>query len=220
VKSSVVIVAGLATLGVVGYLASHLLAQGPAQVGATKVGVLNMRTVMKGYNKFQVLDNEIKQLKMEFDKRDGEIKKNAKVVQEVLAKGDLSPEKRDESEKYLITCKRALEDNNKWWEKTVGKKSEENVTQIYKEIEGAVGAYARENGYQMILAYYDMTADPEKYQPAFLQHKLEAIMGTSCAYPMYCANGMDVSADVVGSLNRHYQVPTPGASPAPNGPQK
>jgi RNA polymerase sigma factor (sigma-70 family) len=70
------------------------------------------------HNKFTSLDQDIKRLRAEYEKRDADIKRNEKIARERMAKPDLSAEKRIELESYLIRIQRAFQDNNKWWEKT------------------------------------------------------------------------------------------------------
>src|SRR4051794_5716768 len=98
-----VVVAALALLGVVGYFANQLWAQTPANSpAATKVGLINLVAVLKGFNKHKTYTNELDQIRLQYEKKDGDLRKLLQQWKEYLTgqpgKEPLKADKRAEAE--------------------------------------------------------------------------------------------------------------------------
>jgi Skp family chaperone for outer membrane proteins len=221
VKRGIFALAGLATLGILGYLASQLWAQAPgaANYTATKVGVLNLRTVMKNYKKWQQCDAEFQALVKDHEFKEAEYQKNVKKATEVIQNPKSTQKEKEDMDNYLVQLKRYYEDQTKQLAKGAAAKNEANINQLYQEIEQAVARYSQANGYHMIFLYFDLTDRTEKYMPQFIQHKLTKLAETSCAYPFYYAPGLDVSNEVVNVLNSTYAAAGSAAQPVANNPK-
>jgi Skp family chaperone for outer membrane proteins len=217
VKRGLFALAALATLGILGYLATQLWAQGTgsANYAATKVGVLNLRTVMKNYKKWQQCDLEFQTMIKDHEVEEAKYKNDVKKATDVIQDLKSNQKTKDEWEAYLIQRKRAFEDYQKVLQKNATAKNESNINQLYQEIENTVARFSQANGYHMIFVYFDVTDRTEKYMPQLIQHKLKMLAETMCASPFYYAPGLDVSNDVVQLLNSQ-----PSASaPVANGPK-
>src|SRR5205085_11776466 len=173
VKRSLVVVAAVTTLGMAAYLASQLFAQAPgaAPAGPTKIGIVNMAVVLKGYNKFAVYNNEIEKIRLQYDKQEKDLEKLLKDWQDYMTKAKDQAE-RDKAEDAIKTIVRKREDNKNEYAKVRNKKSDEQMVQMYREIEAAVKAYAGPSGYQMVLHYSEPLTEADIYSAPNIQRKL------------------------------------------------
>src|SRR5439155_13828679 len=114
---------------------------------------------------------------------------------------------------------RMIEDNNVAYNKARTKKSDEQMVQMYREIEDAVKGYAGANGFHAVFHFSEPLTDADKYSPQNVQRKLVGPGSSGGVCPLYFADCMDVSADVVRQLNALYPAPAApvAASPAPAG---
>jgi Skp family chaperone for outer membrane proteins len=220
VKRTVAIAAGLAALGVVAYIGSHLSAQAPSTAQApaqTRIAVINLQYVVKNYNKAKFYQTEVDEASKPFVKRAEDLK-GALVqwnnyVTDPKNAAQLTDEKKQEAEKNITNIKRQVEDNQKEAQKVLGKKQEQQVVQLYKEISDHVKAYAAANGFHLVLSYFEPSNTVDVFSGANIRRKLEGMsIGATCN-PMYAADGMDISGPVVESLNRAYPG-TAAAGPA------
>jgi Skp family chaperone for outer membrane proteins len=224
----VVIVAGLMTVGAGLYCGARLLAQAPAPQPAqqqppaqTRVAVVNLHLVLKGYQKTKVYDQEVEAIIAPMRKQGEDIKENIKKCTEMLeGPKQVAQEHRAAWEKAFRDNKRALEDLEAEASKKVGKKREEQLVQLYKEIEEAVQRYAISQGFTLVLQYTEPEAKvgagpDERYTAQNIQRKLAGSSQTGCTVPMYFHPGLDISQAVIQNLNAAY--PQPVVTPVPNG---
>ncbi len=207
-------IAGMAALGVAVYLGSRLGAQvpaGPVQAPAqTRVGVVNMVQVIKNYHKFKTFDDELRLLAKPFEERDKELRKNLQQWTEAVARPDFNQKEQAEGE--IKKRKREIEDNALEAKKLLAKRNDEQIVQLYHEVEDAVKKYAVSNGYHIVLQYDERTNPSEIYSPINIQRKLQGSASTGCAVPVYIAPGLDLTQAVVSNLNAG--APTAAAAPA------
>jgi Skp family chaperone for outer membrane proteins len=226
VKRTVGIVAGLAALAVLAYVGTQLWAQqpgGPAQAAApaqTRIAVINLLQVIKNYNKAKFYETELDQTLKPFRDKGEELKKSLLGWQTYLSdpkNNGIGAEEREKGEKNVLNAKRQLEDLDKEARKAFGKKREQQVVQLYREIDDAVKRYAASNGFHLVLSYGEPINPSDLYSAQNIARKLEGIqMGGACA-PMYLSDGMDISGAVTDALNRAYPgtgTPVGTGSPA------
>jgi outer membrane protein len=221
VKRNTVILAGLATLGVAAYLANQIsaqttpapAAQAPASV---KVGLLNLAAVFKGYNKYKIYSDEMDKIRLQYEKKDADLRKYIKDCQDYATNPKSSQAEKEKMEQYITTAKRQMEDNAKEFKAVAGKKSDDHMVQCYKEIEEGVKRFAASNGFHIILTYSEALTPEDKYSPADVQRKITGPFNSAGVTPFYFVNGLDVSADVVSTLNSMFPAPAataPAATP-------
>ncbi len=203
-KRTAIILAGVATLGVLAYIGSRLQADpgnGLQQANATaptaarpKVAVINLALAIKKYQKWATFEAEYKQYYKRweelFEKKKAEGVK-IKADMDKLPAGDSG---REAYEKKLKELERAITDMGEDAKKALSKYQGEQAVQIYKEVEAAVAAYARNNDIEVVLQYSDAVAPAELYHPVNIQRKLQG-----ACMPMYMAGGVDIT-DVVASM--------------------
>jgi Skp family chaperone for outer membrane proteins len=216
----VVIVAGLMTVGAGLYSAAHLMAQQPAQPAqapaAMRVGVINLHLVLKGYQKTKIYDAEVETIIAPMRKQGEKMKEDMKSWENAMKPGvaGVTDENREQYAKAIRQTKHALEELEAEASKKVTKKREEQLVQLYREIEDAVKRYATAQGFTMVLQYTEPEA-AEKYTPANIQRKLAGSSQTGCTVPMYFHDALDISAAVIANLNAQYPPSQPNATASP-----
>jgi Skp family chaperone for outer membrane proteins len=213
-----VILAGLATLAGAAFLTSQMLvqAQGGGAAGAPaacKVGLINLAAVLKGYNKFSIYNNEIEKIRLEFEKKDKDLHNNLQLWQEYKTKPDRTAAEKEQADKNITQIARGIEANKQDYSTVRTKKSDEQMVQMYKEIEAAVQKFSSPNGFQLILHYSEPLSDTDKYAAPNVQRKLVGPGSSGGVCPVYMAQGMDISQDIVNTLNTMYPA-TPVAMPS------
>ena len=212
-KRTLVIAAAVTTLGMAAFLASQLGAQTPGAQpapAATKIGIVNMAVVLKGYNKFAVYNNEIEKIRLQYDKQEKDLDKLLKDWQDYMTKAKDQVD-RDKAEDAIKTIVRKREDNKNEYAKVRNKKSDEQMVQMYREIESAVKAYAGPNAFHLILHYSEPLSEADIYSAPNIQRKLVGPGGSGGVCPTYFVPNMDISADVVRQLNAMYPAPAAAA---------
>jgi outer membrane protein len=221
VKAKLVILASLAMLGVSTYLVTSLTAQAQGQPSpaasapaSTKVGMVNMAAVLKGYNKVKVYKDQMDKWRKPYDDNDKKLRDLATQWQKYAVEPTTTAEKRQEAENNLKTIKRQMEDNQEQANKELSKKGEEQMVQMYKEFEKAVQTFAQTNGFHMVFHYSEPLADADKYVGPNVQRKLVNPANAGSVCPVYIANGLDVTVDVLNTMNSMFPAAAAAAAPA------
>lgn len=217
-KRTFVVIAGLATLAAV-YFGSRLFAQQPgvpSGPAATKVGVCNIGTVFTKYKKALVFKEEMERELKPYKDKIEELKNLVVRWQNYMAEqakspGGIDKAKREEGEKTILNCKRQMEDLDREARGKIGKKNEEQISQLYKEVNAAIQRYALSTGYHMVLGYGE-PLDQDLLSFMNINRKMQA-MDMGAVIPMYVAQGLDVTEGVVGTLNAGFQGPATGVTP-------
>src|SRR5207249_4208309 len=110
------------------------------------------------------------------------------------------PEDRTRGEQTLVDIKRRLEDIKRDYRLKYTKKTEEQLTQLYREVNDAIRSHAAMGGFTVILAYGE-PPDQDLLSFANISRKTNAI-DLGAIVPIYVANGLDISQSVLDSLNR------------------
>jgi Skp family chaperone for outer membrane proteins len=205
VKRTFLLVAGIAALAAVAYGCTSLLAQagGQAAPPATKLGVVNVGTVFTKYEKAKLfkdqLQTTIKPFKDKADAWRGEMIK----YQDLITKQDFKQYKKEDLDKAILDRKRALEDMDREVRNLIGKQQEDQLVQLWKEVTTHIKLYGKTRGFQVVLGFGDPMEAKEMDTFANINRKMQGMdLGAAC--PLYVADGLDVSEDLVVSLNAAY----------------
>jgi Skp family chaperone for outer membrane proteins len=217
------VILGALTAVAASYVGSQLSAQQTATQPApaqTRVAFVNIVTVFQKYQKAMFFKAELEKKLEPFKSEAKKLNEEAEQWRDWVKKNpNLSPADRDKADKAILARKRRLEDINREVQKLVGEKNEQQVIQLYKEVNDAVAGYARANGFQAVLAYGD--ADPAEtdiYTFANISRKVQGMEMGGGVSPMYIAPGMDISNAVVTTLNQHYMANGGGPATVPGTP--
>src|SRR5262249_2698132 len=114
----------------------------------------------------------------------------------------------DAIQRQMRALDREVQDMGENAKKQLSKMRDEQASQIYREVEQAVEAFARANDIEMVLHFNDALAEQDKNNPLNIQSKLQ----TRALFPMYVAPGMDITATIANMLNARLggAMPTSG----------
>jgi Skp family chaperone for outer membrane proteins len=210
VKSTVTILTGVVSLGVLVAAASPLRAQpqyqqpgGVQQATAvapamprTKIAIINLQAVVKKYQKWADFEAGYKG---DYDKFNAEFeRKKAEAVKWKTQLQQPDCPNRDEIEQRLRTLDREAQDLGDNAKKYLTKRRDDQAVQIYREVREAVTAYARANDIELVMHYNDAIAQADLDHPMNIQRKLQ----TGACMPMYYLPGMDITDAVANMLNQ------------------
>lgn len=218
-KRTVLLMAGMTALATATYFASQIAAQpgsSGAPAGGVRIGVVNVGTIFVKYEKAKEFKLELQQKVEPFKKNMDKWHKEMVEYQELLQKND-PRYKAEDLQKAITDRKRALEDANLAVRKLIGKQSEEQLVQLWREIVDRVEKYGQQVGFHIILGYGDPQDAKELHTFANINRKMQG-MDTGGLTPLYVTPGLDLSEQIVQSLNASYAqtrvVPTSGTAPA------
>jgi Skp family chaperone for outer membrane proteins len=214
----ILVAMGAAALAVA-YFGHQLLAQAPTGQAAptytgTRIGVVNIGAVFSGYKKATFFKQEMEAtLKPYKDKMDE--------LQKVLIQWDQEGKKptstypKTQIDEKIVQCKRAMEDAQREARSLVAKKSEQQLEQLWKEINEVIVRAAKAYSFNIVLAFGDPSEQEAKGLGAFanINRKLQAIEMGSTA-PLYYDANHDLTRTVVETLNQAYTQAGGGAVPA------
>jgi Skp family chaperone for outer membrane proteins len=215
VKRSIAILGVLAALGGLAWLGTRLTAQqpgAPAAAPRSKVAVVNINRVIKGYQKANVLGQYLLNLGNYYNQQ-RKAKQDQLAAKQQEAQKEADATKREALAAQLKQLAREIEDLEAQASRDMQAKQGEIAVQVYKEIEGVVAGVAHANDLELVLIYPDVTAPEEAGLPATVFRKLSA----PAALPIYYVPQLDITQAVIDTLNR--QFPAPQAQPAPAGQQ-
>jgi Skp family chaperone for outer membrane proteins len=187
-----------------GYVGSRLTAQqaGTAASAAaprsTRVAMLNLAYVIKNYQKYVAFQNEMKGAVKQFEEKINA--KKAMLEQMSKEAQTAQPERKDQLLKQATSLQRELEDLNNDAKNYLGKKGDEQMVILYREVQDASQRYALAQGIDLVLHYTDATTPQEASNPMTIARKLQS----SGCMPLYWTQGVDISYDVVMALNTAY----------------
>jgi Skp family chaperone for outer membrane proteins len=165
-----------------------------------------MVQVLKNYKKAQGFENQIRD-------RAKAMEAQLKPYQEKLNKlrdemqNPATPQARKEQaaqEGKKLTFEAT--DKEETLKKELLKINNDYVKQVYKEVEETVTAYARANNYELVLFYNDVVTAEDFYHPETIKRKLQL---PAALMPMVVAPGMDISDQIVNTLNARFGPTTP-----------
>jgi Skp family chaperone for outer membrane proteins len=201
------------TLGVaIGVSSVGRAQQPPAGAGGgalhTRIALINLAQVFKGYNKVTSFANENKAMLQPYQEKAKGIQAQIEAHTRELEKKDLQEAKRIEYERNLKAYQRQMEDVSNDAKLLFGKKNEEQMLIVYKEVMDTAQRYALANGYELVMHFNDVLPDqPEFYSSGNVSRKIQA----GACIPMYVAPGMDITKNVISTLNQNVPAPAPVA---------
>ncbi len=218
-KRTVLLVACITALATATYFASLSGAQGGgtgAPAGGVRVGLVNVGTVFMKYNKAIAFKDDLRKKVEPFKANMDKWHKEMVEYQDLLQKND-PRYKAEDLQKAITDRKRALEDANLAVRKLIGKQSEEQLVQLWREVVERVEIYGKQNGFHIVLGYGDPQDAKDLHTFANINRKMQG-MDAGGLTPLYVATGLDISEQVVQSLNasfaQHPVVPTSAVAPS------
>ncbi len=225
VKRTWIIVAGLAiwmSAGRASLVQAQTVTPAAATVSSpaqTRVALVNTVAIFQNYQKAKFYKTEIEKDLEPFRVKGETLRKEIIKWQNDLQDPKFDPKNREQWERGILANKRALEDLDREARKSLGKKQEVQVVQLYREVHEAIKRYASANNYHLVLAYGEPT-EQDPFSFANIQRKVGGIEMGGGVNPIFIAPGLDISVAVVDLLNRQYTggvQPTSANVPATGG---
>ncbi len=201
-KRSVIWTVVVVVLGIVAYVSSNLGAK-PAPALATpahtRVVLLNLRWVIKKYDKYQ---DFIARMKKE-EKRYLDILKQKQEQLDVFAEQmkNLQGEAREAKSKEISTIQNEMEDVKVNARKDVTAKSNEEMVAVYKTVREAATRYAKANNLDLVLHFEGAAEKDEVDSTALITRNMNA----GGSVPLYWNPDLDISVPVLDALNANYK---------------
>jgi Skp family chaperone for outer membrane proteins len=207
VKKLILCLTGLAVLASGAYFSSYLFAQGTGtatQQAGTKVAVINIGHVFNNYIKAQGFKKE---LEAAFAPYKDKIKRNQDQIvewQKQLQSSNLDPKQREFYESSVRKNKRELEDWGVEMQRLLGKRQEDNLVQLWREVNLGIQKVSEAYGFQIVLGYGDPLDKELLHLFPNINRKMGA-MDNGGAVPLYIHGSIDLSHAVTETLNRWEQ---------------
>lgn len=192
-------------------VAGRLTAQGPATT-STRVAVVNIGLVFSKYEKAMFFKKEMEDVLAPYRVQGEKLKKDIIDWTEYMKHPKFDPKERERYEQGILGNKRKLEDLDREARAKVGKRQEEQIIALYKDVSDKVKSYAMSNGIQLVLAYGEQI-EGELYTFPNINRKMQG-MDLGSTNPLYIGVGVDISADVYNELNRGYRAAGGAVVPA------
>jgi Skp family chaperone for outer membrane proteins len=171
----------------------------PAVEIGHKTAVFNMAAVMRdfGQAKYQVwlLNNKKNDLSKNLLAMRGEYTK----IQSELKQNPKDP-RADEKNQQLLALARQIEEEDRKISKQLNDDASAIICELYDKMKAVVDDTARQNGFQIVLAYPDAVT-PEELQSAYIK---ELKLKPPAAQPFFVAPEVDISGRVLKTLNEKY----------------
>ena len=217
-KRTVAIAAGALTFALAGVFGSHLWAQQAGSGTATqtrpaapeprtRIALLNLAYVIKNYKKFDTFQSEIKSEFKNYEARAQAKQAQAEQVAKHLQDPKTTAEQREADDKMIKQLKREIEDLNAEAKSALGKKQDEQLVILYREIQDAAQRYAVAHNFEAVFHYQDATTQQDYYSPYMIARKVQS----PSLMPIYQAPGLDISYEIVMTLNAAYMSNKPAA---------
>jgi len=190
----------LIVAAVVIFGASHLWAENKAKkpvAPRTRIGLLNLTFVIKNYDKYKQFQDEVKVLLEPFQTKDADLRQQ---LAELRKRAEAQPSQREELERQAKDIQRKMEDNGLAIKLKLGKKSDEEMQLLYKDVAEAVERYATAHDLELVLHYNDAVTKKEFDSAKNIARKLN----TGSLMPIYMVSGIDISTEIVDDLNQHH----------------
>ncbi len=217
----ILLVAVLAALGV-GCFSTPILAQGAAggttapTLPGTRVAVVNIGTVFTSYKKAMFFKQEMEETVKPYKVNIETLQKDIFNLKNEAQKPGSKITKED-AEAQIVDKQRRIEDFQRQARAVLGKKSEAQLQQLWREINDVIERAAKTNSFNIVLAFGDPadTSAGGMGDFANINRKLQAIeMGSTS--PLYYDRTVDLTGVVVQTLNTAYDASS-GARAAPGG---
>jgi Skp family chaperone for outer membrane proteins len=212
VKRTAILALGVLALGTAAYFGNRLWAQtgarpatGPATSAAaprTRIALLNLSHVIKNYDKFKAYNEDLKQSITPFQKKEVEMKKEAERLVKEKADPRTSAQRKEAVDGEMRALNRKWEDLKGEFNKQMGKKQEQQLVILYGDVRTISERYAQSHNFDLVLHYNDATDPRDYWSGPNVARKMQA----GALMPLYYTAGMDISQDVINTLNASYKA--------------
>jgi Skp family chaperone for outer membrane proteins len=214
VKRAVLAAGVCLTLGVLWYVGplsgqtpnNQPVASASAAPTGTRIAIMNLTYVINKYVKYQHFKEEMKVAIEPFQKKHESLQQQLQELQKqaaALPRGQ--SDQGAEMERKAREIQHQMEDNKTEIQLQLGKRNDEEMKIIYRDIYGAVQGYATSHGLDLVLHYNDAITQEDFMSAQNIARKLN----TGALMPLFYPNSsnLDISQDIVKLLNDSMGTP-------------
>lgn len=193
---------GIVSVVALAVLGGRLLSGGQVP-SSTRVAVVNIGQVFSKYQKAKDYKAEMEVLLKPYKEKSDKWRSDVAAYQKAIQDPKTTPEKRVEYQQAVVQYKRAMEDLDQETQKNVGKRQEDQIVNLFKDVNDAVKSYAVANGIHLVLAYGEqIEGDPFNFPN--INRKMQG-MDLGSTNPMVFLPGADISSAISDVLNQGYR---------------
>lgn len=216
-KKLILCVTGFAVLAAGAYFSSYLFAQGtpaaaPAQPG-TKVAVVNIGHVFNKYLRAIDFKTQLERSFEPFKTKAKKLTDEMKQWEDEARKPGADPKLIENRQELIKRNKRELEDLSGDMQKMLGKKQEDNLVTLWKEVNLGISKVSEAYGFQIVFGYGDPLDKALMDLFPNINRKMQAMDG-GAAVPLYVHGSVDLSHAVTETLNGWVTQQQKGVIPA------
>jgi Skp family chaperone for outer membrane proteins len=171
--------------------------------GQMRVAIVNMGLVFTKYDKAVALKTQLERSVEPYKQEAEKLKKDMLSWAEAMKRPGFNPKDKEQYENGIRINQRKLEDMELTVRKQVGKQQQDQIVNLYKEINDAIQAYARSQGIQIVFGFGEQT-DGDIYSLANITRKMQGMDVGGCN-PLFYGPDVDISRSVIQYLNSNYQ---------------
>ncbi len=217
IKTGMLLALGFSAVLAGAYVGNEVFAQGtpgasnPAVVSRTRVAVMNLQEVIKAYPKYVSFQEAFKQRDKVYADKLKALDNRLKELQTKYQAQGTSEQDRTKIENEARIIRVDMENVSQEAKKELIKYHDENMTQIFKEVQQVVVEYAKANGIDMVIRFTEDWASPDTYwKPENVVRRMSMPV-----WPMYYDESLNITGQVSNILKSKFA--NAGVAPAPNG---
>ncbi len=228
-KKLILIMTGFAVLITGAYCGNYLFAQAqpggtgaPAQPGGgavapaqpgTKVAVVNIGLVFNEYVRAKAFKADLERTLDPYKKKAKTLTDEMKKWADDMRAPNFKPENRAHYEAAIVKHQRELEDMERTVKDLLGKKQEDNLVTLWKEVNMGIEGVAKAYGFQIVLGFGDPMQKEMLGLFPNINRKMQA-MDLGSTVPLYLHSSVDLSQAIADTLNRWANPDPKGIQPA------
>jgi len=192
--------AGVLSLTAAVYFGTQLVAKPapPAAPAQTRVAVLNLRRVIKNYDRYQQFIEEMK--KQEQGYVDA-IKAKQTQIEALTKQAELlQGPARDAKEKEMRTVQQEIENIKLDARKEMAAKGNDEMVKVFIAVRDAASRYAKANNFDLVLHFEGAGDEKEVDTSALVTKQINA----GCS-PLYWNSSLDISGPVLDAVNAAHK---------------
>lgn len=176
----------------------------PKSADATRIAVVNVGYIFTKYELAIRLKAGIDEMLVEPKKEAQRILTQVRAWEAAIAQQDFGTSSKEEYEANLKKAKRQLEDMDADIKKRIGKKQEENLLILWKDVQQGIRVCAENRGIDVVFGYGDPMNEKDLNLFPNVNRKMQA-MDHGSAVPLYARHGTDLAEEVTRYLNDRYR---------------
>jgi Skp family chaperone for outer membrane proteins len=163
----------------------------------TRVALINATYVISNYSKYKEYKEEWSAAAKPYEDRIKDLTGTVESLKKEYDAAEPLSDKRDEIDKAMKKVQHSIEKASADAKRELGAKAQVQSVEIYKELQSACERYAKSHDLDLVLHYNEPVAPNDLYGPDNVERKL----GANALIPLYWADGMDISKEILDSLN-------------------